>query len=45
MSGSVRSAIPLVDAPAPGRGGAKVDLTVRSVSGDVEIERAVEAVA
>jgi hypothetical protein len=45
-SGLVRSEIPLDDAPAPGaRREARVDLSVRSVSGNVEIGRALEQVA
>ena len=46
MSGAVHSDIPLDDAPgsAP-REDARVDLSVRSVSGNVEIERALEQVA
>jgi DUF4097 and DUF4098 domain-containing protein YvlB len=45
MSGQVRSDIPLEDTPASPRKGACVELSVRSVSGDVEIERALEQVA
>jgi DUF4097 and DUF4098 domain-containing protein YvlB len=45
MSGSVHSDIPLDDAPRPGRRDAQVDLSVRSVSGNVEIARALEQVA
>ncbi len=45
MSGEIRSEIPLRDEPGGGRAGARVDLSVRSVSGDVEIERALEHVA
>jgi DUF4097 and DUF4098 domain-containing protein YvlB len=45
MSGEVRSDIPLGDSPGPGRAGNRVDVSVRSVSGDVEIERALEQVA
>jgi DUF4097 and DUF4098 domain-containing protein YvlB len=45
MSGEVRSDIPLGDSPGPGRAGSRVDVSVRSVSGDVEIERALEQVA
>ncbi len=45
MSGEVRSDIPLGDSPGPGRPDTRVDLSVRSVSGDVEIERALEQVA
>jgi hypothetical protein len=45
-SGSVHSDIPLDDAPTPGaRPDTKVDLSVRSVSGNVEIGRALEHVA
>jgi DUF4097 and DUF4098 domain-containing protein YvlB len=45
-SGLVHSEIPLDDAPAPGaRREARVDLSVRSVSGNVEIGRALEHVA
>jgi hypothetical protein len=45
VSGAVHSDIPLADSPAPGRRETRVDLSVRSVSGDVEIERALEQVA
>ncbi len=46
LSGTVRSDIPLDDAPAPGtRPETRVDLSVRSVSGNVEIGRALEHVA
>ncbi len=47
MSGSVHSDIPLDDAPAPGRtrSDVRVDLSVRSVSGNVDIGRALEEVA
>ena len=45
MSGQVRSDIPLEDAPGSSRKDAWVELSVRSVSGDVEIERALEQVA
>jgi DUF4097 and DUF4098 domain-containing protein YvlB len=45
MSGSVHSDIPLGDAPAAGARGTQVDLSVRSVSGNVEIGRALEQVA
>ena len=46
LSGSVHSDIPLDDAPAPGRRPeTRVDLSVRSVSGNVEIGRALEHVA
>ena len=43
--GSFRSDIPIEDTPAPGGSGVKVDLSVSSVSGNVEIERALEHVA
>ena len=45
LSGSVHSDIPLDDAPGPGRRDAQVDLSVRSVSGNVEIARALEQIA
>lgn len=45
MSGSVHSDIPLHDVPGPDAGGAEVKIWARSVSGDVSIERAVEAYA
>lgn len=45
MSGEVRSDIPLDDAPRAARRDALVELSVRSVSGNVEIERALEQVA
>ncbi len=45
LSGSVHSDIPLDDTPRTGRRDAQVDLSVRSVSGDVEIARALEQVA
>ncbi len=45
MSGSVHSDIPLDDAPAPTRGDVRVELSVRSVSGNVDIGRALEQVA
>ena len=45
MSGSVHSEIPLDDAPGSGHQGTRVELSVRSVSGDVEIARALEQVA
>jgi DUF4097 and DUF4098 domain-containing protein YvlB len=45
MSGQVRSEIPLEDTPASPRRDALVELSVRSVSGNVEIERALEHVA
>ena len=45
VSGSVHSDIPLSEAPAPGRRPeTRVDLSVRSVSGNVEIGRALEQV-
>jgi hypothetical protein len=46
-SGLVHSDIPLTDAPRAGAAhpGARVDLSVRSVSGNVEIGRALEHVA
>jgi DUF4097 and DUF4098 domain-containing protein YvlB len=43
MSGTVTSDIPLHDTPSPGGDAASVSLTVRSVSGDVAVERAVES--
>jgi DUF4097 and DUF4098 domain-containing protein YvlB len=43
--GSFHSDIPIEDTPAPGGSGTKVDLSVSSVSGNVEIERAFEHVA
>ena len=46
LSGTVHSDIPLDDAPARGgRPETRVDLSVRSVSGNVEIGRALEHVA
>ena len=45
LSGEIRSEIPLDDSPGPGRAANRVDVSVRSVSGDVEIERALEQVA
>lgn len=45
MSGKVRSDIPLDDTPGSTRKDAMVELSVRSVSGNVEIERALEQVA
>jgi DUF4097 and DUF4098 domain-containing protein YvlB len=45
MSGEVRSDIPLDDRPGSTRKDALVELSVRSVSGNVEIERALEQVA
>jgi DUF4097 and DUF4098 domain-containing protein YvlB len=44
MSGHVHSDIPLDDAPRQGRRGTTADITVRSVSGGIEIERALETV-
>jgi hypothetical protein len=43
--GSFHSDIPIEDTPAAGGSGVKVDLSVSSVSGNVEIERALEHVA
>ena len=46
MSGRVHSAIPLDDQPgAATRPGKKADVSVRNVSGNIEIERALEQVA
>lgn len=45
VSGEISSDIALGDAPASRRGDARVDVSVRSVSGDVAIERALEQVA
>ncbi len=45
MSGAVHSDIDLDDAPAPTRRDVRVDLSVRSVSGNVDIGRALEQVA
>jgi DUF4097 and DUF4098 domain-containing protein YvlB len=45
MSGSVHSDIPLDDAPTARARGTQADLSVRSVSGNVEIGRALEEVA
>ena len=45
MSGQVRSDIELGDSPGSTRKDALVELSVRSVSGNVEIERALEQVA
>jgi DUF4097 and DUF4098 domain-containing protein YvlB len=45
MSGLVSSDIPLDDGPGPARRESRVDLSVRSVSGNVEIARALEQVA
>ena len=45
MSGSVNSEIPLDDAPGSARRDDRVDLSVRSVSGNVDIARALEQVA
>jgi DUF4097 and DUF4098 domain-containing protein YvlB len=43
--GAFRSDIPLEDTPAPQGSGTKVDLSVSSVSGSVEIERSLEHAA
>lgn len=45
LSGTVSSEIPLEDRPGAGRRDTRVDLSVRSVSGNVEIARALEQVA
>jgi DUF4097 and DUF4098 domain-containing protein YvlB len=45
MTGSVNSEIPLGDAPGSARRDERVDLSVRSVSGNVDIARAFEQVA
>jgi len=45
LSGTVRSDIPLEESPGPARHEARVDLSVRSVSGNVEIAHALEQVA
>jgi Putative adhesin len=45
VSGEITSDIALGDAPGPERSEARVDVSVRSVSGDVAIERALEQVA
>ena len=45
LSGQIRSEIPLDQTPGPQRRDVSVELSVRSVSGDVEIERALEQVA
>jgi DUF4097 and DUF4098 domain-containing protein YvlB len=45
MSGEVRSDIPLEDTRGSGRKDVSVEVSVRSVSGNVEIERALEQVA
>ena len=45
MSGSVQSDIPLDKAPGDRRGGARVEISIRNVSGDVAIEHALEQVA
>jgi len=45
LSGTVNSDIPLQDAPASPRSDTRVDLSVRSVSGNVQIARALEEVA
>jgi DUF4097 and DUF4098 domain-containing protein YvlB len=44
VSGSVESDIPLENATGGRRGGARVEISVRSVSGDVAIEHALEEV-
>jgi DUF4097 and DUF4098 domain-containing protein YvlB len=45
LSGTVHSDIPIDDAPGLARRAPRVDLSVRSVSGNVAIERALEQVA
>jgi len=45
LSGTVSSEIPLEDTPRARRGDARVQLSVRSVSGNVDIGRALEQVA
>jgi DUF4097 and DUF4098 domain-containing protein YvlB len=45
MSGEINSDIALDDSPGTRRGKSRVDVSVRSVSGDVDIERALEQVA
>ncbi len=45
MSGRVHSDIQLDDAPVPGHTGRRAELSVRTVSGDIEMERAVVPVA
>lgn len=45
MSGSVHSDIPIEDARGPGSGDVRADLSIRSVSGNIEIGRALEQVA
>ena len=45
VSGAVHSDIPLDESPRGGRSDTRVDITVRSVSGDVGIEHALELVA
>jgi hypothetical protein len=45
MSGSVSSEIPLGDRPGPTYHDTRVDLSVRSVSGNVQIAHALEQVA
>ena len=45
LSGAVHSDISLEDVPAPARGNTRVELSVRSVSGNVAIERGLEQVA
>ncbi len=43
MSGTVHSDIPLNDAPHRSGRGSKVELTVRSVSGNILVKRGAEA--
>jgi DUF4097 and DUF4098 domain-containing protein YvlB len=45
MSGSVHSDIPLEDGPSAGGADPRIDLTLRTVSGDVLVTRGVEAFA
>jgi len=45
LSGAVSSEIPLDETPGPARQETRVDLSVRSVSGDVDIARALEQIA
>jgi DUF4097 and DUF4098 domain-containing protein YvlB len=45
MSGRVHSDIPLEDAPTGGQAGRSAELSVRTLSGDIEMERAVVSVA
>jgi DUF4097 and DUF4098 domain-containing protein YvlB len=45
MSGRVHSDIPLDDAPARGHSGKRAEVSVRTVSGDIEMERALAPVA